>query len=250
MQGICTRIHSFFLNQSVAYGTLKENIREEFTMNEIEAIRQRHSVRAYKDEPIAFELQMELKTLLQEINEVSGLNFQFLEDAEKTFTKLLNRALGLGSAPSVIACMGPDKDDLDEQIGYWGEKIVIMAQMMGLNTCWAGTFSREKIPVTVPNGQKLAIVIAIGYGANPGRVRKSKTPQQVSVAHKDAPEWFTFGVEMALLAPTAINQQKFEIVLNEDDSVSFVDKGGVLSKIDLGIVKYHFEVGAQSKQEN
>ena len=49
---------------------------------------------------------------------------------------------------------------------------------------------------------------------------------------------------MALLAPTAINQQKFEIRLNEDDSVSFIDKGGIHSKTDLGIVKYHFEVGA------
>ena len=46
------------------------------------------------------------------------------------------------------------------------------------------------------------------------------------------------------LAPMALNQQKFEIALNEDGSVEFIDKGGVFSKVDLGIVKYHFEVGA------
>lgn len=50
---------------------------------------------------------------------------------------------------------------------------------------------------------------------------------------------------MALLAPTAINQQKFEIELNNDGTVSFHDKGGIFSKVDLGIVKYHFEVGAE-----
>ena len=39
------------------------------------------------------------------------------------------------------------------------------------------------------------------------------------------PDWFRAGVEMALLAPTAINQQRFEIILNEDETVSFKDKG-------------------------
>ena len=32
--------------------------------------------------------------------------------------------------------------------------------------------------------------------------------------------------------------------INEDESVEFVDKGGFFSKVDLGIVKYHFEIGA------
>lgn len=72
------------------------------------------------------------------------------------------------------------------------------------------------------------------------------------VTSGDNPDWFNYGVEMALLAPTAINQQKFEIKLNEDGSVSFKDKGGPYSKVDLGIVKYHFEIGAEyiKKQNN
>lgn len=45
----------------------------------------------------------------------------------------------------------------------------------------------------------------------------------------------------------AINQQKFLIRLNEDDSVEFVDKGGIFSQIDLGIVKCHFEIGSERK---
>ena len=53
---------------------------------------------------------------------------------------------------------------------------------------------------------------------------------------------------MALLAPTAINQQKFAINLGADEAVEFVDKGGVLSQVDIGIVKYHFEVGSGRKQ--
>ena len=49
---------------------------------------------------------------------------------------------------------------------------------------------------------------------------------------------------MALLAPTAIDQQSFEISLREDGSVDFTDKGGPFSKVDLGIVRYNFTVGA------
>lgn len=213
-------------------------------MNEIEAIRQRHSVRTYSSARIAPETKEKLCSFIDEVNSAANLQFQFLEDAGKTFAKLLSRAMGLGSAPSVIACIGPDTEDLDEKIGYYGEKIVLYAQQLGLNTCWAGTFSREKIPVALKEGQRLTIVIAVGYGVNPGRVRKSKTAEQVSNISPTSPEWFRFAVEMALLAPTAINQQKFEINLQPDGTVSIQDKGGVLSKIDLGIVKYHFDIAA------
>lgn len=214
-------------------------------MDEMQAIRERHSVRTYQDRKITPEDESKLCAIIEDVNRESGLDFVFVPDAGKTFTKLLNRALGLGSAPAVIACMGKDCDEPDEKIGYWGEKIVLNAQMMGLNTCWAGTFSREKIPVTVKEGNRLAIVIAIGYGVNSGRVRKSKEAEQVSNCTEASPEWFKRGVEAALLAPTAINQQKFEIHLNEDGTVTITDKGGILSKIDLGIVKYHFEVGSK-----
>ncbi len=216
-------------------------------MDEMQAIRERHSVRTYQDKKLTAEDEAKLRKVIEDVNRESGLEFELAPDAGKTFTKLLNRALGLGSAPAVIACMGKDCDELDEKIGYWGEKIVLSAQMMELNTCWAGTFSREKIPVTVKEGNRLAIVIAVGYGANSGRVRKSKEAGQVSNCVETSPEWFKRGVEAALLAPTAVNQQKFEILLSDDGTVSFTDKGGILSKIDLGIIRYNFEVGATSK---
>lgn len=43
-----------------------------------------------------------------------------------------------------------------------------------------------------------------------------------------------------MLAPTAMNQQKFKFVL-KGDQVEAASTGGFYSKIDLGIVKYHFE---------
>ncbi len=177
------------------------------------------------------------------MNKEGNIHLQFVEDSSSTFSKLFNKAVGLGSAPSVIACVGPDDDTLDERIGYYGQKLVIYAQQLGLNTCWVGTFNRKKIPVEISDGERLVIAIAIGYGQTQGKQRKTKTADEVVIDLKDVPDWFHAGVEAALLAPTAINQQKFEIIYNENEEVEFKDLGGVLSKIDIGIVKCNFEIG-------
>ena len=213
-------------------------------MNHIELIRERHSVRNYLDKPIETEKVERLKEKIEECNAAGNLHMQFCSDAGKTFNKVLNRFMGLGSAPSVIACIERDDESLEERIGYFGEQVVLLAQELGLNTCWAGTFNAKNVPAEIEEDERLVIVIAVGYGADQGRQHKSKKPEKVVVSDGERPSWFDFGVEMALLAPTALNQQKFEIALNEDGSVEFTDKGGMFSKVDLGIVKYHFEVGA------
>ena len=214
-------------------------------MTELQAVRERHSVRTYQDKKIESEKIQKLNALIEECNSEGNLHIQLIEDAGNTFNRLLNKFMGLGSAPSVIACIGKDDDTLDERIGYFGQKIVLYAQMLGLNTCWAGTYNKKNVNAEVRNGERLAIVIAVGYGVDNGRTRKSKSAEQVvRGGTQGKPEWFMNGVEAALLAPTAVNQQKFEIVLNDDNTAEIIDKGGVLSKIDKGIVKYNFEVGS------
>ena len=213
-------------------------------ITEKEAILARHSVRSYTDRRIEPDKIAQIQDKIKELNEAGNLNLQLLEDAGSTYNKLLNKAMGLGSAPSVISCVGKDTSDLDERVGYYGEKLVIFLQQLGLNTCWTGTFNRKTIPANVETDERLVICIAVGYGQTEGKQHKSKSVNQISVARENAPDWFAAGVQMALLAPTAINQQKFTIKLNEDDTVDFIDNGGFLSQIDIGIVKYHFEVGA------
>ena len=218
-------------------------------MTEKEAILQRHSVRNYKDQKIEAEKVSLIREKIEELNGLGNLHLQFMEDAGNTYNRLLNRAMGLGSAPSVIACVGKDGDDLDERVGYYGEKLVLYLQQLGLNTCWAGTFNKKNIGAQIEKGERLVISIAVGYGQDQGRTRRSKTADQVTSGKRERPEWFVRGVEAALLAPTAINQQKFTIRLNDDDTVSFIDNGGVLSRVDLGIVKCHFEIGSVKELE-
>ena len=216
-------------------------------MSEIDAIKNRHSVRNYGGTKIEESKVEKIKAKIEELNKEGNLHLQFMEDAGKTYNKLFNKVAGLGSAPSVIACVGTDDETLEQRVGYFGEKLVLFIQELGLNTCWAGTFNQKNIGAEVIDNEKLVISIAVGYGKDKGKPHKSKSPEQVIEAKGDRPYWFNKGVDMALLAPTAINQQKFVIRLNEDESVDFVDKGGIFSQVDLGIVMCHFEIGAEKE---
>lgn len=214
-------------------------------MSEIDAIKERHSVRNYEAKKIEADKVEKIRARIEELNKEGNLHLQFMEDAGKTYNKLFNKVAGLGSAPSVIACVGIDDETLEQRVGYYGEKLVLFIQELGLNTCWAGTFNQKNIGAEVGDDEKLVISIAVGYGKDKGKPHKSKSPEQVIEAKGDRPYWFNKGVDMALLAPTAINQQKFTIRLNEDESVDFVDKGGIFSQVNLGIVRCHFEIGAE-----
>ena len=170
-------------------------------MTEKQAILVRHSVRKYRSVRIADSLVTQLKAKIDELNAEGNLHLQFVEDAGKTYGSLIYRATGLVSAPSVIACAGPDTSDLEEKIGYYGEKLVLFAQTLGLNTCWTGNFKKSALGETQANGERLVIAIAIGYGVDQGKERKSKTYEQVTETAGTAPEWFKEGVKAALLAP-------------------------------------------------
>ena len=71
--------------------------------------------------------------------------------------------------------------------------------------------SYSKVPGTyvLDEGEKIACYIAIGYGETQGVGHKIKTVEQVSNISDITPLWFKKGIEAALLAPTAVNQQKF-----------------------------------------
>ena len=218
-------------------------------MTEKEAMFRRHSVRIYQDKKIEESKIILINEKIAEINREGDLNIHFSEDSGKTFRSFLSRMSGLGSAPSAIICAGKDSEDLEQRVGYYGEKLVLYLQQLGLNTCWVGMFSKKQAELLVApeTGERTVIAIAVGYGVNQGKERKTKTPAEVWAGPDEKPDWFVEGVNAALLAPTAINQQKFTIRLNEDETVDFIDNGGVFSQVDLGIEKYHFEVGSGRK---
>ena len=202
-----------------------------------EAITARHSVRKYIDKEIPADIVTVLQDKIAEYNKVGNLNIQLVLNETRAFTGMLSYG-SFSGVRNYFVMVGKKGADLDERVGYYGEQLVLLAQTLGLNTCWVG------------KDEKLACMIALGYGETQGVSHKIKTIEQVSNASDITPSWFKKGVEAALLAPTAVNQQKFSFehigVKNNRHQIR-AKKGFSMigyTKMDLGIAKYHFEIGA------
>lgn len=207
------------------------------------AMEARHSVRAYLDKPIEAELCERLRETTETCNREGGLHFQLVTGEPKAFGGLMAHYGKFSGVKNYVALIGKKSGDLQEKVGYYGERVALTAQALGLNTCWVAlTYKKVKTAYTVGKGEKLCCVLALGYGETQGVPHKSKSAEEVSAA-EDPPAWFAEGVRAALLAPTAMNQQKFRFALR-GDTVEAATGKGFYAKIDLGIAKLHFELGA------
>ena len=215
-----------------------------------EAITARHSVRKYIDKEIPADIVTVLQDKIAEYNKVGNLNIQLVLNETRAFTGMLSYG-SFSGVKNYLVMVGKKGADLDERVGYYGEQLVLLAQTLGLNTCWVG-LSYRKVPeaYNVGKDEKLACMIALGYGETQGVSHKIKTIEQVSNASDLTPAWFKRGVEAALLAPTAVNQQKFsfEYVGMSNNRHQVRAKKGIsmigYTQMDLGIAKLHFEIGA------
>ena len=219
-------------------------------MTLLEAVSARHSVRKYVDKELSADIIAALQDKIAECNKVGNLNIQLVQNETRAFTGMLSYGQFSG-VKNYLVMVGKKSKDLDERVGYYGEQLVLFVQTLGLNTCWVG-LSYRKVPeaYNVGKDEKLVCMIALGYGETQGFSHKIKSIEEVSNASDITPSWFKKGVEAALLAPTAVNQQRFSFehvgVKNNCHQIR-AKKGFSMigyTKIDLGIAKYHFEIGA------
>lgn len=213
-------------------------------MDLMEAMKNRHSVRQYIDRPIESEIAEALQTEIAACNREGGLHIQLVTEEPKAFDSFMAHYGKFSGVTNYLALVGKKRETLDELCGYYGERLVLKAQQLGLNSCWVA-MTYKKIPgaFQVNKGEKLTVVIALGYGKTQGVPHHSKPAEAVSNIRGDSPAWFKAGVEAALLAPTAMNQQKFTLTYQNGQVTAKAGKG-FYTAIDLGIVKYHFEIGA------
>ncbi|MCR5710442.1 MAG: nitroreductase [Bacteroidales bacterium] len=213
-----------------------------------EAIRARHSVRKYLDKPVEAGKVAILQEAVKRCNEEAGLNIQLVLDEPNAFTGLFISTYGQFSCvKNYLVMAAPKGREWEEKIGWHGEELVILAQSLGLNTCWVGlTFKKVAGAFTLREGDTVHCVIALGYGENQGRQHPLKPLEKFYEAEVDVPAWFKEGMEAAVLAPTAVNQQKFKFVLHPGN---VVEARGLFSfagyvNVDLGIVKHDFALAA------
>lgn len=205
-------------------------------------MRARHSVRRYVNRPIEEEKLAVLRQAIDEVNREAGLHVQLFTEEPEAFNANAPHYGMFSGCRNYFAMVGPK--DADEAVGYYGEKLVLLAQELGLNTCWVAlTFRKNAVTVEIAPEEKLHVVIALGYGETQGVPHKSREASAVSNLTADSPAWFRDGVEAALLAPTAVNQQRYSFTLS-GRRVRARTKLTFYGRMDLGIAKYHFELGA------
>lgn len=213
-------------------------------MDLMQAMRERHSVRSFTDKKIDGQTEAALRRAIDNCNRESGLHIQLCLNEPEAFQAQKPHYGSFENCRNYIAIAAVPGND--EKCGYYGEKLVLYAQTLGLNTCWVAlTFKKSKANYVCNAGEKLRIVIALGYGKSQGIPHKSKDISKLCNITGTAPHWFAAGMKAASLAPTAVNQQKFLISLN-GNTVSATARASLIgqTKLDLGIVKYHFELGA------
>ena len=214
-------------------------------MDILEAMQQRHSVRRYLDKPIPADIRARLQQEIDTCNREGSLHLQLICDEPGAFTGALARYGSFSGVQNYIAVVGGKSPGLEQRAGFCGQRVVLLAQQLGLNTCWVAlTFSRRRARIILDKGEKLLLVIALGYGASPGRPHRSKPMSQLIRCPLPMPDWFRRGAEYAMLAPTAMNQQRFLLDLTAAVTVRALALPGPYTRLDLGIVRYHFEQAA------
>lgn len=216
-------------------------------MDLLEAIVSRHAVRKYSDRAIDSQTIAELNREIDACNRESGLRIQLVTEEDRAFGGIaalwLGKFRGVKNYIALVASQAENAENAEEKAGYYGERLVLSAQRLGLNTCWVGaTYRKDKCACRIEDTERLICVIALGYGENQGKPHKSKRAEEVCESYASQPDWFVKGLEAALLAPTAMNRQAFTLQSSKEGVT--IRTFGAFREIDRGILKYHFECGS------
>lgn len=217
-------------------------------MDTMELMRQRHSVRQFTDKALDEGIIKILQKEIDACNHEGGMHIQLITNEPEAFQAGKPTYGQFKGCKNYLVIVGPKGKDVEA--GYYGEKVVLKAQELGINSCWVAlTYKKGKSHGVVNAGEKKYLVVALGYGENNGSGHKVKSITQISDYKDGDPDWYKNGLEAALLAPTAINQQKFRFERHGNKVIAKVAGLGFYTKIDLGIVKYHFEIGSGKGKE-
>lgn len=145
--------------------------------------------------------------------------------------------------------------DLYEKCGYYGEKIVLELTKLELGTCWVGgTYNKNMNVLNIANNEELVCVIVVGKVNNALSIKEQMIRKGTHIKHKsiseigdcdtEMPPWFIKGIECVQKAPTALNSMKVKFELKDKQITAYVPNDYRFDLVDLGICKYHFELGS------
>ena len=221
-----------------------------------EAIQVRTSRRTYLEIPIAKEAAEKLNAMITEVNQQGNLRLRLIQNEPVAFGKLRKSYGMFKGVRNYILLIGKNGADAKEKLGYYGEKLVLLATQLGLGTCWVGgTLDRSIGDLYVQPGEFFNGVITIG-NVEPDKSlkerliskvthRKTKAISEMMKLEGEAPDWFLEGMRAVQKAPSAVNAQPVTFTYQKGSVSAYVgsERYGH-EKVDLGIAKLHFEIGA------
>jgi nitroreductase len=231
-------------------------------MNDQTAITLRHSRRTFTEEPIPLDIACKLHDYVDELNDTSAVDIRFITNNGDAFNNVL-KTYGYFTNVRNYFLLITKKDSRQSQImaGYFGEKVVLYATKLGLNTCWVGgLFDKKACPVKYDDDEEILLLIAVGYSPAKSSIQenlvkvivspKTKKPDELYAAEgsKVIPDWFLSGIAAVAQAPSSYNRQPVKFIYQKDGSVSaLITHEHKMAGVDLGIAKLHFEIGSGRK---
>ena len=213
-------------------------------MDILEIMEKRHSVRQYKDIKIDDDIKNDLTIFINKINDENNLHLQLFFNEPTAFNTMMAHYGKFEGVSNYLALIGKD----EERLGYFGELFSLHLTSLGLHSCFVAlTYGKRKVKWIKEKGEKLYCVISFGHGKNKGFAHKNKPLEKLVKIIGDKPDFLDRGIKACMLAPTAINQQKF-LIISDNGKISIKINGkGFYTKMDLGIIKCHFELATNIK---
>ena len=209
-----------------------------------EAALQRHTVKKFTSKAILAEIVSLLNDKIMQINQSANLDLLLVTGSSDGLSYIAKFILSKG-VKNYFILAGKKSPDLDEKLGYYGAELMLYSQTLGLNTWWIGGIYNPKSISKYFEPDEIIVkgIIVVGYGETQGVPHKSKRAEKIATYDGIAPQWFQEGIEFLLYAPTAYNKQDF-VVEGNKNKVRLRSASRSFGKIETGIGKYYFEIGA------
>ena len=225
-----------------------------------EAIMRRKSRRSFVGKLPSISHVKMIREIIDDINVKNNLSIQMVIDQPDGFKGITSTYGIFSGVKNYIALIGPKDDpDIHEKLGYFGEQILLTCEILGYGTCWVGgTFDRKKCKCKVDENEvfKCAIVFGnvkknysikeIAMDKTLHSVNKKPKLQDLFYSHDTPPNWFIEGMRMVERAPSAINKMPVKFFYSGDGVMAKVKNPKTINYYDLGIAKFHFQVGADN----
>ena len=135
----------------------------------MEAIETRHSVRSYTEKPLDGAAVETLRAAIDAVSEEANLNIQLVLNEPRAFSGFKARLVNFTGVRNYLALIGPECKELDGILGYYGERLVLLAQSLGLNSCWVGGLQGGESRLQRGSGGEAGCRGGLGLWYDPGR---------------------------------------------------------------------------------